>query len=374
MPEAVACFLHAADLRLDTPFTGGAGMELVLPRMRDILFEALRRLVDCALAREAGFVLLTGALLTEKFSDASACSLRTRFFLIEQMSRLSAAGIACYVEDGGAGFLFERLPLLRPLDEVLETFPLMREAISVSPGTLQGRGMEETGPHGAWWVSLRADGTFEREFLELDALRLRECEQDVSAENRESLPVLLADLKERLRLEADGRSTLLRLKLRGRIDGGSDEWKRDLMDLLNAGEDRKKNFVILDYIEGERAEETALFSDAESFLNGESFLNREIFREEENLNNLNFKEENFQENNFSGEDDLISDFRLEVSSFTSRIDSRLALFDVLKERDLLKRVLADGAAASFLEEISETDMDDIMKDACARLTEEIAEE
>jgi hypothetical protein len=317
-------------------------MECVLPRLQGILFEALRRFVDCALEREAGFVLLTGRLC-----DASACSIRTRFFLMEQMSRLSAAGIACYIEDDGAGFLFERFPLLRPLDEVLGTFPLLREAIAVSPETLQGRGFEESGPHGAWWVSLKADGTFEREFMELDALRLRVCEQDVSAESRESLPVLLADLKERLRLEANGRPTLLRLTLKGRPDGGEerDEWKwTDLVELFNAGEDLKKNFVILDDTEKENEAEEAEF-----------FSNEEFFREGEDC---------------GAEDDFISDFRFEVSSFMSQIDSRLALFDVLKERGLLKCVLANGAAASFLEELSEADMGGIMRDACARLTGE----
>jgi hypothetical protein len=331
-------FLFAVDLRLDTPFAGGPGIGAVLSRLRDIPFEALRRLVDCALERRVDCVLLAG-----RICDAAMSSITTRFFLIEQIDRLAAAGIVCYVGEGEADFLF-RENAVHPLVEFFDAFPACREGATVSTGTLQGRSMDEAGPRGAWLVSLKRDGTFEREFLELDALRLQVCEEDIDDESAPPLSVRWTGLKERLRLEANGRSVLVRLRLKRKA--GSDLLYEDdrcinLMQTLNAGEELKKNFVVIDYIDYENLD----IDQEKGYPSGDE--------------------------NFCGEDDLVSDFRQEIAAFTSRIDSRVALFDVLKERGLLKRILADTPAAGLLEEITETDMDEILKDACAGLAGEI---
>lgn len=90
------CFVHAADLHLDTPFTGIRGESPRMARLlRDASLEVLDRLVDVAIEREAAFVVLAGDLY-----DGSQRGLRAQIRFHEAVGRLDAEGIATLVVHG----------------------------------------------------------------------------------------------------------------------------------------------------------------------------------------------------------------------------------------------------------------------------------
>lgn len=90
------CFLHAADLHLDTPFQG---LGRVAPHVQGALQEAsLRawdRLVDLALAQEVAFVVLAGDLY-----DGADRGLRAQLRVRAGLQRLGDAGIETFVVHG----------------------------------------------------------------------------------------------------------------------------------------------------------------------------------------------------------------------------------------------------------------------------------
>ncbi len=83
-------FLHAADLHLDSPLRG---LEADAPAdlIRGAARRALVNLVDLALREKVAFVLLAGDLYDGDWEDY-----RTGHFLIEQVGRLTRAGIFVY--------------------------------------------------------------------------------------------------------------------------------------------------------------------------------------------------------------------------------------------------------------------------------------
>lgn len=89
-------FIHAADLHLDSPFTGLSGVSGVLRRhMRESTFTALNRLVHLAVTEKADFVVIAGDVY-----DSSNISLRAQLRLTEAMERLNREGIGVYVIHG----------------------------------------------------------------------------------------------------------------------------------------------------------------------------------------------------------------------------------------------------------------------------------
>ncbi len=90
------CFVHAADLHLDTPF---AGIHADTPEMasllRDASLDALDRLVEVALERRAAFVVLAGDIY-----DGTERGLRAQLRLRSALERLDAAGIATFMIHG----------------------------------------------------------------------------------------------------------------------------------------------------------------------------------------------------------------------------------------------------------------------------------
>ena len=89
-------FVHAADLHLDTPFTG---LGEVAPRIATVLREAslvaFDRLVDLVLDRQAAFLLLAGDTY-----DGPSRGLRAQFRLHRGLTRLAEAGVATLMVHG----------------------------------------------------------------------------------------------------------------------------------------------------------------------------------------------------------------------------------------------------------------------------------
>lgn len=89
-------FIHCADLHLDSPFSGLAETSPSLGSfLRGASFSAFRNAVDCALRNEADFVLISGDVY-----DGEDRSVRAQLFFIEQLKRLSEAGIASFTVHG----------------------------------------------------------------------------------------------------------------------------------------------------------------------------------------------------------------------------------------------------------------------------------
>ena len=105
---------------------------------------------------------------------------------------------------------------------------------------------------------------------------------------------------------------------------------RVLMKKLNADEAARKNFVMVDSLEDDTLSPAPNPSSS---------------------------------GNTKGANALEADFWEETAFFRSGIDLRVGLFDALKERSLLKHVLATEAAP-FLENMTEAGVESLLKESC----------
>lgn len=89
-------FYHAADIHLDSPLTGLAGIEGgVAERIRSAPRAAFRALVDGAIDDQVNFLVIAGDLYDGAWRDY-----RTGLFFAEQMGRLNEVGIPVFVVHG----------------------------------------------------------------------------------------------------------------------------------------------------------------------------------------------------------------------------------------------------------------------------------
>lgn len=112
-------FIHAADLHLDTPFSGleKTSKELA-DKLRAAPFESFANLVDKALKEEVDFVLLAGDLYNTEQINIKAQSL-----FVEQLERLNAANIPVFLIRGNHDYLTEDTKTLSlPLPENVYTY------------------------------------------------------------------------------------------------------------------------------------------------------------------------------------------------------------------------------------------------------------
>jgi exonuclease SbcD len=89
-------FVHAADLHLDTPFSGLSRVsEALASRLRDASLDAFDRLVQLCLDERAAFLLLAGDLY-----DGAERGLRAQLRVLRGLTRLSEAGIRTFIVHG----------------------------------------------------------------------------------------------------------------------------------------------------------------------------------------------------------------------------------------------------------------------------------
>ncbi len=103
-------FVHAADMHLDAPLAGLAGLEeSVARRVRTATREAFAALVDRTLEERAAFLILAGDVF-----EGSGRDMRTALFFARRMGRLASAGIPVFLlhgnHDAGSG-ITRHLPL-----------------------------------------------------------------------------------------------------------------------------------------------------------------------------------------------------------------------------------------------------------------------
>jgi exonuclease SbcD len=96
MPDRGFCFVHAADLHLDSPFSGiGRLAPEIGARLRDASLEAFDALVDLAIGRGAAFVVLAGDLY-----DAADRGVRAQLRFLRGVERLGERGVPVFVAHG----------------------------------------------------------------------------------------------------------------------------------------------------------------------------------------------------------------------------------------------------------------------------------
>lgn len=94
--EKQISFIHAADLHLDSPFSGLAHLpESIFQAVRESTFQALERLVTTAIDRQVDFVLIVGDLF-----DNERQSLKAQIKLRDAFEKLKKHEINVYVSYG----------------------------------------------------------------------------------------------------------------------------------------------------------------------------------------------------------------------------------------------------------------------------------
>jgi len=94
--EADWCFVHAADLHLDTPFSGIARLDPALAvRLQRASMEAFEALIGLTLERDAAALLLAGDLY-----DGAERGVRAQLTMHRELTRLSEAGIHTFMAYG----------------------------------------------------------------------------------------------------------------------------------------------------------------------------------------------------------------------------------------------------------------------------------
>ncbi len=90
------CFIHAADLHLDTPFEGISAVSPSLAgRLRDASLDALDNLTNLAIERDAAFLLLAGDIY-----DGAERGIRAQFHFRDAMKRLEEKRIRVFLVHG----------------------------------------------------------------------------------------------------------------------------------------------------------------------------------------------------------------------------------------------------------------------------------
>lgn len=90
------CFVHAADLHLDTPFSGIARLDADLAaRLQRASLDAFEALVDLTLERDAAALLLAGDVY-----DGADRGIRAQLTMHRELSRLADAGITTCIVAG----------------------------------------------------------------------------------------------------------------------------------------------------------------------------------------------------------------------------------------------------------------------------------
>jgi exonuclease SbcD len=130
------CFVHAADLHLDTPFKG---VSLSAPHvgaaLREASLDAFDRLVGLCLERDAAFLVLAGDIY-----DGAERGLRAQLRFRDGLERLSDAGIATFVVHGNHDPVEEGWSAISTWPDLVHVFgagavaavPVVRDGVQIA--------------------------------------------------------------------------------------------------------------------------------------------------------------------------------------------------------------------------------------------------
>ncbi len=143
-------FVHAADLHLDTPFSGvRVNAPFVATALRDASLRAFETIIQLALEREVDFVLFAGDIY-----DGAERGVRAQIEFLDGLRRLSDAGIPSFIVHGNhdpidTGWsaisswpeLVTVFPALANDRQAPEIIPVIRDGIPIA--TVQGASFKE---------------------------------------------------------------------------------------------------------------------------------------------------------------------------------------------------------------------------------------
>lgn len=112
-------FIHAADLHLDTPFSGleQTSKELA-ENLREAPFVSLAKMIDLALAEAVDFVLFSGDVY-----NTERVNIKSQSLFIEQLKRLETAGIDVFLIRGNHDYITDEAKTLSlPLPKNVHTY------------------------------------------------------------------------------------------------------------------------------------------------------------------------------------------------------------------------------------------------------------
>lgn len=112
-------FIHAADLHLDTPFSGleQTSKELA-ENLREAPFVSLAKMIDLALAEAVDFVLFSGDVY-----NTERVNIKSQSLFIEQLKRLETAGIDVFLIRGNHDYITDEAKTLSlPLPKNVQTY------------------------------------------------------------------------------------------------------------------------------------------------------------------------------------------------------------------------------------------------------------
>ncbi len=131
-------FIHCADLHLDSPFVGLSDISQPLgTRLRKATFQAFENVVSYAIKNRSDFLVISGDIY-----DGADRSVRAQVFLLNQLKRLSDAGIPSFIAHGNhdalSGWEMDRdlPPLATRFGPEVESVPLVLRGETV--GTVHG--------------------------------------------------------------------------------------------------------------------------------------------------------------------------------------------------------------------------------------------
>jgi exonuclease SbcD len=139
-PSRSFCFVHAADLHLDTPFKGvHETAPFVARALREASLAAFDAIVDLALERRAAFLVVAGDIY-----DGAERGLRAQLRFRSGLGRLAEAGIASFVVHGNHDPVAEGWSAVRSWPDGVTVFepetvrvvPVLRDGIAIA--TVQG--------------------------------------------------------------------------------------------------------------------------------------------------------------------------------------------------------------------------------------------
>ena len=124
-------FVHAADLHLDTPFTGLSNLNPDLAaRLRQSTFESFDRIVDLCIAREADFLVIAADIF-----DSENKSLAAQVRFVSGLRRLSGAGIPVCFTCGNHD----------PADSWITSLDMPENVLCFGTGEVESRMIEKEG-------------------------------------------------------------------------------------------------------------------------------------------------------------------------------------------------------------------------------------
>lgn len=183
-------FVHAADLHLDTPFSGiGQLSARAAETLQDASLDAFDALVELTLAEEARFLLLAGDLY-----DGAERGIRAQRRLERGLQRLGERGIATFIVHGNHD-PFSGWSAIRTWPSHVTVFGDQ----DVTSVTLEAAGLAPVTIHGISYRQARMEENLSRRYRRTDQpglqIGLLHCEVDATGEAGSYSPCSLDDLR-----------------------------------------------------------------------------------------------------------------------------------------------------------------------------------